>query len=83
MKPRKTVGFQKKLSRRKSQSRYPLKCLYVYNVRWNQVPTGSNHSGGAQFAMMDGSARFVNENVQIDVLLAAAGMKDGRDDDLE
>ncbi|MDC3223619.1 DUF1559 domain-containing protein [Mariniblastus sp.] len=53
------------------------------DTRWNQVPSGSNHSGGAQFAMMDGSARFVNENVQIDILMAAAGMKDGRDDDLE
>jgi prepilin-type N-terminal cleavage/methylation domain-containing protein/prepilin-type processing-associated H-X9-DG protein len=53
------------------------------DTRWNQVPSGSNHSGGAQFAMMDGSARFVNENVTIDVLMAVAGMKDGRDADLE
>ncbi len=34
-------------------------------------------------AMMDGSARFVNENVPIEILMAAAGMKDGQDDDLE
>ena len=53
------------------------------DTRWNQVPSGSNHSGGAQFAMMDGSARFVNENVAIDVLMAVAGMKDGQDADLE
>jgi len=53
------------------------------NPQLNQIPPSSNHSGGCQVAMMDGSARFVNENVQIDVLMAAAGMKDGQDDDLE
>ena len=47
------------------------------------MPASSNHSGGCQVAMMDGSARFVNENVGIEVLLAAAGMKDGQADDLE
>ena len=49
----------------------------------NQQPPSSNHPGGCQVAMMDGSARFVNENVQIEILMAAAGMKDGQDDDLE
>jgi len=49
----------------------------------NLVPPSSNHSGGCQVAMMDGSARFVNENVPIEILMAAAGMKDGQDDDLE
>jgi len=53
------------------------------NPKWNQVPASSNHSGGCQIAMMDGSARFVNENVPIEILMAAAGMKDGQDDDLE
>jgi len=52
-------------------------------TRWNVVPPGSNHSGGCQVALMDGSARFVNENVQIEVLMAAAGMKDGEPDDME
>jgi len=55
----------------------------LLNPKWNQVPASSNHSGGCQVAMMDGSARFVNENVGIEVLLAAAGMKDGQADDLE
>ena len=55
----------------------------LLNPKWNQVPANSNHSGGCQMAMMDGSARFVNENVGIEVLLAAAGMKDGQADDLE
>lgn len=53
------------------------------NPRWNQVPPSSNHSGGCQIALMDGSARFVNENVSNEVLLAIAGMKDGQDDDLD
>lgn len=44
---------------------------------------GSNHSGGCQFAMMDGSARFVNEGISYDVYLAAAGMNDGQDDTLD
>jgi prepilin-type N-terminal cleavage/methylation domain-containing protein/prepilin-type processing-associated H-X9-DG protein len=52
-------------------------------TRWNVIPPGSNHSGGCQVAMMDGSARFVNENVGIEILMAAAGMKDGQVDDLE
>lgn len=49
----------------------------------NLVPPSSNHSGGCQVAMMDGSARFVNENVQIEILMAAAGLKDGQPDELE
>ena len=51
--------------------------------KWNQVPAGSNHSGGCMVAMMDGSARFVNESVDPDAYMAAANMKDGQQADLE
>ncbi len=44
---------------------------------------GSNHSGGCQFAMMDGSAKFVNENVDMDNYLAAGSLSDGQDSSLE
>ena len=53
------------------------------NSRWNHLPASSNHSGGCQIAMMDGSARFLNENVEMNTLLAVANMKDGQDDDLD
>jgi prepilin-type processing-associated H-X9-DG protein len=50
---------------------------------WNSRPASSNHSGGCQIAMMDGSAKFINENVDYASFVAATGMKDGQDDDLE
>ena len=50
---------------------------------WNQVPASSNHSGGCLVAMMDGSARFLNESVDPDAYMAAANMKDGQQVDLE
>ncbi len=53
------------------------------NPLWNQVPMSSNHNGGCQIAMVDGSAKFVNENVELSLLMAAAGIKDGADDVLE
>lgn len=49
----------------------------------NQVAAGSLHPGGCQFALLDGSARFVNENIDHDLYLAATGMNDGQDDTLE
>ena len=51
--------------------------------QWNSRPASSNHSGGCQVAMMDGSAKFLNENVDYASFVAATGMKDGRNDDLE
>jgi len=50
---------------------------------WNQVPAGSNHSGGCMVAMMDGSARFLNESGSPDAYMAAANMKDGQQVELE
>ncbi|MDA7902390.1 DUF1559 domain-containing protein [Mariniblastus sp.] len=42
-----------------------------------------NHSGGCQIAMMDGSAKFINENVDYASFVAATGVKAGQDNDLE
>lgn len=50
---------------------------------WNQVPSSSNHSGGCQIAMMDGSAKFLNEGVDYNAYMAAANMSDGALDELE
>ena len=55
----------------------------LLNPLWNQIPMSSNHNGGCQVAMVDGSAKFVNENVELSVLMAAAGIKDGAEDSLE
>ena len=38
------------------------------NDKFNTSPLASNHSGGAQFALADGSVRFINESVDEDVL---------------
>ncbi len=53
------------------------------NVKWNQVPAGSNHSGGCLVAMVDGSAKFVSESIDPNAFTAAAGINDGRDSQLE
>ena len=46
-------------------------------------PAGSNHPGGCQIALVDGSTRFVNEGVERGMLKAAAGIAEGEDDSLE
>jgi prepilin-type N-terminal cleavage/methylation domain-containing protein/prepilin-type processing-associated H-X9-DG protein len=38
---------------------------------------GSNHPGGLNVAMVDGSAKFVNEEIELDVLYTASGIDDG------
>ena len=42
----------------------------------------SNHAGGANVANGDGSVHFVSEDIDLDVLRAAAGIDDGIDVDL-
>ena len=53
------------------------------NPLWNQIPSSSNHNGGVQVAMVDGSAKFVNENVELSALMAAGSIKEGADSVLE
>lgn len=44
---------------------------------FNDISMGSNHTGGAQFLMADGSVKFVSENVDMVVYLATASMNGG------
>ena len=46
-------------------------------------PVGSNHPGGSQIGLVDGSARFLNDGVNLDMLKAATGISDGEDSSLE
>lgn len=50
---------------------------------YNNHPMGSNHPGGANIGMADGSSRFVNDAVDLTFLQAAGGIKDGLTYDLE
>ena len=42
------------------------------NVAHNQIAFGSQHPGGCQFAMADGSARFVSQTIDQVTYLATA-----------
>jgi prepilin-type N-terminal cleavage/methylation domain-containing protein/prepilin-type processing-associated H-X9-DG protein len=39
---------------------------------WNRYAFTSNHTGGAQFAMVDGSVRFIPDNIDLQVFRALA-----------
>jgi len=54
----------------------------VSNESLNQ-PIGSNHSGGLQVGLTDGSARFLNEDVNIDFIKNAVGISDAENADLQ
>lgn len=45
--------------------------------KWNAFSFGSEHPGGAQFSMSDGSCRFVAETIDWQVYLATAGREGG------
>ncbi len=44
---------------------------------FNDVRFGSNHSGGAQFLLSDGSVHFISENIDFATYQAAASRDDG------
>jgi hypothetical protein len=55
--------------------------VYAINSRpyngsnnFNDVPMGSNHTGGAHFLMADGAIRYVSENIDMVLYLATASM---------
>ena len=50
---------------------------YAEDVYRNSHCFNSNHPGGAQFSMADGSARFVNEEISIEVLRAMSSINGG------
>jgi prepilin-type processing-associated H-X9-DG protein len=47
------------------------------NSSFNTHSFGSNHPGGSQFAMADGSARFVNDGIDINILQSVSAIADG------
>ena len=44
---------------------------------WNAVSFGSDHPGGANFLLTDGSVRFVSEAIDFNIYLAAASRDGG------
>ena len=50
---------------------------YQNGNNFNSVSFGSNHTGGCQFLMGDGSVRFVSENVNFNVYQATASRNGG------
>jgi prepilin-type N-terminal cleavage/methylation domain-containing protein/prepilin-type processing-associated H-X9-DG protein len=50
---------------------------YNGSNNFNDISMGSNHTGGANFLMADGSTRFVSENVDRNSYLATASMNSG------
>jgi hypothetical protein len=44
---------------------------------FNDVSMGSNHPGGCQFAIADGSNRFVSETIDFDIYLSLASRNGG------
>jgi len=48
-----------------------------YTALFNDMSMGSNHPGGAQFGLVDGSVRFVSDAIDFNAYLAAASMDGG------
>jgi len=46
-------------------------------TNWNDVSYGSEHTGGAQFLLGDGSVRFISENIDFGTYLALASRNGG------
>jgi prepilin-type N-terminal cleavage/methylation domain-containing protein/prepilin-type processing-associated H-X9-DG protein len=51
----------------------------VYNgsTNFNDVSFGSNHTGGANFCLGDGSVRFVNQNINLELYKALSSINSG------
>ena len=55
--------------------RYPLNSQIA--LTWNSIALGSNHPGGANFALADGSVRMVSDTIDMPLYLAAASRDGG------
>ena len=50
---------------------------YNGSNNFNDISMGSNHSGGCNFALGDGSVRFINQNIDLSIYKACASMNSG------
>jgi prepilin-type N-terminal cleavage/methylation domain-containing protein/prepilin-type processing-associated H-X9-DG protein len=51
--------------------------LYNCSNNFNDISFGSNHSGGCNFALGDGSVRFVNQSIDLAIYKAMASINSG------
>jgi prepilin-type N-terminal cleavage/methylation domain-containing protein/prepilin-type processing-associated H-X9-DG protein len=51
--------------------------LYNGSNNFNDISMGSNHTGGANFCLGDGSVRFINQNIDLSIYIAASSMDQG------
>jgi prepilin-type N-terminal cleavage/methylation domain-containing protein/prepilin-type processing-associated H-X9-DG protein len=57
---------------------YPINSTwYNGSNNFNDISMGSNHSGGCNFALGDGSVRFINQSLDITIYKACASMNSG------
>ena len=47
------------------------------STQLNNVPFRSNHPGGAQFALVDGSTQFIESNIDLNILKAMSSIDGG------
>jgi prepilin-type N-terminal cleavage/methylation domain-containing protein/prepilin-type processing-associated H-X9-DG protein len=57
---------------------YPINStFYNGSNNFNDISMGSNHTGGCNFTMGDGSVRFINQSIDLLLLQASASMDSG------
>jgi prepilin-type processing-associated H-X9-DG protein len=58
--------------------RYPINStFYNGSNNFNDISMGSNHSGGCNFCLGDGSVRFINQSIDLAIYIAASSMDQG------
>lgn len=58
--------------------RFPINStFYNGSTNFNDISFGSNHTGGAQFALSDGSVRFVAQTIDLPLYIAWASINSG------
>jgi prepilin-type processing-associated H-X9-DG protein len=57
---------------------YPINStFYNGSNNFNDISFGSNHTGGCNFALGDGSVRFINQSIALNLYQAMASIHDG------
>jgi prepilin-type N-terminal cleavage/methylation domain-containing protein/prepilin-type processing-associated H-X9-DG protein len=51
--------------------------LYNGSNNFNDISMGSNHSGGCNFCLGDGSVRFITQTIDLSIYIAASSMDQG------